>query len=68
MDWHAPYLDNLKRAIQQKKISLHPQGLLNPRTRDVCQDYDGFRISICRPQDALDNDAFGNAVNLIYEI
>jgi hypothetical protein len=48
--WHVPHLRSSKRAWQQKKLSLHPQVPLNPRTAEVCQAYDGFRVTVSRPQ------------------
>lgn len=57
LDWHAKYLENSLRAIQAKKRSLHPLGLLNPRTANVAENYDGLRHAINRPQGRYDANA-----------
>lgn len=47
--WHIPHLQASKRTWQRKKLALHPGVPLNPRTANVCQTYDGFRVNVCRP-------------------
>jgi hypothetical protein len=58
LDWHAKYLELSLQALQAKKRHYHPQGLLNPRTVDVAENYDGLRDAINRPQGRYD----GNGV------
>ncbi len=46
-------LEASRLALQLKKRSLHPDGHLYERTQSVCQYFDGFRVSICRPLDFI---------------
>lgn len=64
LDWHVPYLARSKTAIQHRKRKMHPQGFLNPRTMNVSEHYDGFRIEVCRPQGALGHNANGQRIHL----
>ena len=45
-----------KLALQLKKRSLHPENGLYERTSNVCQYYDGFRVSFCHPLDYTPTD------------
>jgi hypothetical protein len=62
LDFHSQYLQASMRAMQAKKRRLHPQGLLNPRTENVAEDFDGLRFAVCRPRDRVMVDAHGQPV------
>lgn len=62
LDWHVPYLPACRAAMQAKKRALHPRNLLNPRTENVTEAYDGLRIACCRPTGSSVMDANGNRI------